>query len=97
MKTRGVFLNCLTVLIVTIAFTQTPVQAAIDVEMILNNGGFVSFDHFKAELYLNNHDEVVPDALIFGILEIYGEYYYWPDFGTDVNYGVQIIEPGESV
>ena len=26
----------------------------IDVEMRLNDGGFVSYDHFKAELYMNN-------------------------------------------
>ena len=96
MKTHGIFLNCLTVLMVIIAFTQAPAHAAIGVEMILNNGGFVSFDHFKAELYLNNHDAAVPDAWIFGILEIAGEYYYWPDFGTDVNYGVKTIATGES-
>ena len=89
-------MHSLTVLIVTIVFTQAPVHAAIDVEMILNDGGFVSFDHFKAELYLNNHDAAVPDAWIFGILEIAGEFYYWPDFGTEVNYRDLTVEPGEA-
>ena len=46
--------------------------AAIDVDMALNNGGFVSFDHFIAELKLNNHDALVPDAQIFGVLDVYG-------------------------
>ena len=71
MKTHGIFLNCLTVLMVIIAFTQASAPAAMDVEMILNNGGFVSNDHFKAELYLNNHDTEIPDAWIFGIVWLY--------------------------
>lgn len=75
---------------------QLPAFAAIEVEMILNDGGFESFDHFKAELYLNNLDAAVPSAWIFGILEIAGEFYYWPDFGTDLDYARLTIEPGET-
>gem|GEM_PF-3189452 len=84
------------VFIVSTIFSLSLASAAIDVEMILNDGGFVSFDHFKAELYLNNHDAVVPDAWIFGILEIYGEFYYWPDFGTEVNFRTLLIFEGEA-
>ncbi len=76
----------LLILLISSFVYQPPVSAIIDVEMILNDGGFVSFDLFKAELYLNNHEVTVPDAWIFGILEIAGDYYYWSDFGTDVNY-----------
>ena len=96
MKPYSIFLNGLTALVMALIFTQMPVLEAIDVEMILNDGGFASFDHFKAELYLNNHDTTVPDARIFGVLEIAGEFYFWPDFGTDVNYRELTIEPGEA-
>ena len=68
----------------------------IDVEMRLNNAGFVSFDHFKAELSLNNWGRIAPDTLIFGILEIQGDYFFWPSFTTEVDFSVQDIEPGES-
>ena len=91
--------QCVVVIFVLVFLSianQPSAVAAIDVEMILNDGGFVSFDHFKAELYLNNHDVAVPDAWIFGILEIAGDYYYWPDFQTDVNYQELTIEPGEA-
>ena len=74
---------------------QPAVYADIDVQVQLNNVGFVSFDHFKAELYLNNHDAVVPDAMIFGILEILGEYFYWPNFTSEVNFQTMDIEEGE--
>ena len=96
MKKQYRFAHCLLLLLVSIVFNIPMASAAMDVEMILNDGGFVSFDHFKAELYLNNHDAAVPDAWIFGILEIAGEYYYWPDFLTDVNYRELTVEPGEA-
>ncbi len=54
----------------------------IDVDMRLNDGGFISFDHFKAELYLNNHGAMTPGAAIFGILEVLGEFFFWPSFVT---------------
>ncbi len=82
--------------IIILIISGQPVFATIDVEMILNDGGFVSFDHFKAELYLFNHVATVPDARIFGILEIAGEFYYWPDFETVASYRELVVEPGES-
>lgn len=86
----------LLILLVSFVFFQPLVSAEIDIEMLLNNGGFVSFDHFKAELYLNNQEAVVPDAEIFGILEIYGEYYFWPTFTTEVNSQTFYINSGET-
>ncbi|MGB3975589.1 MAG: SUMF1/EgtB/PvdO family nonheme iron enzyme [bacterium] len=68
----------------------------IDVEMRLNDGGFVSFDHFKAELYLNNHGALTPGATIFGILEVLGEYFFWPLFSQDVDFEIHDIHPDES-
>ncbi|MGB4098649.1 MAG: SUMF1/EgtB/PvdO family nonheme iron enzyme [bacterium] len=68
----------------------------IDVEMQLNDGGFISYDHFKAELYMNNFDQMTPDATIFGILEVLGEFYFWPSFTTEVDFDIKDIEPGES-
>lgn len=66
----------------------------VDVEMRLNNGGFVSFDHFKAELYLNNHDAPIAGTEIFGILEVLGAYFFWPDFTTDVNFAQMDVAAG---
>lgn len=71
-------------------------HAAVDVDMVLNDGGFITGDHFKAELKLINSDAEISDALIFGILELYGAFYYWPDYGTDVNYQVATIAGGET-
>ena len=68
----------------------------IDVEMRLNDGGYVSFDHFKAELYLNNHGALTPGATIFGILEVLGEYFFWPLFSQDVDFEIHDIHPDES-
>ena len=69
----------------------------IDVEMRLNDGGFISYDHFRAELYLNNLDRVVSDASIFGILEIMGEFFFWPSFSSEVDFGLMDIKPGETL
>ncbi len=85
----------LSIFVILVVFGQ-PVNATIDVEMILNDGGFVSFDHFKAELFLENHDTAISDAWIFGILEMAGEFYYWPDFEADASYREFVVEPGES-
>ena len=69
----------------------------IDVEMRLNDGGFVSYDHFKAELYMNNLDKLTPDATIFGILEVLGEFFFWPSFSVEVDFELMDIPPGEAV
>ena len=69
--------------------------AEVKVQMQLNEGGFESFDHFKAELLLNNDGNIIPGVDIFGLLEILGEYYYWPDFSTVVNFQVMDIDPDD--
>ena len=76
-----------------------PAMAAvnIDVEMRLNDGGFISYDHFRAELYLNNLDRAVSGASIFGILEIMGEFFFWPSFSSEVDFELMDIEPGETM
>ncbi|MCD4654579.1 formylglycine-generating enzyme family protein [bacterium] len=98
MKTEknSIFCNYLFLIFASCFFFQSMVLAKIDVEMLLNDGGFVSFDHFKAGLFLDNHGAVVPGAQIFGLLEIYGEYYYWPDFTTEIDFLMKTIEMGES-
>ncbi|MBN1550983.1 hypothetical protein JW979_05925, partial [bacterium] len=84
---------CIVMLILCV---QPDMLADIDVDMILNTGGFVSYDHFKAEMYLNNHDKPEQDAEIFGILEIMGEYYFWPSFSPEVDYEILDIPSGGS-
>ncbi|MGB3976681.1 MAG: SUMF1/EgtB/PvdO family nonheme iron enzyme [bacterium] len=69
----------------------------IDVEMRLNDGGFVSYDHFKAELYMNNLGSMAPGATIFGILEVLGEFFFWPSFSSEVDFDVMDIPPGETI
>ena len=68
----------------------------IDVEMRLNDGGFISYDHFKAELYMNNPGEMTPGATIFGILEVLGEYFFWPSFSEEVDFEIHDIHTDES-
>ena len=68
----------------------------IDVEMRLNDGGFISYDHFKAELYMNNLGGMTPGATIFGILEVLGEFFFWPSFSEDVDFEIHDIHPDES-
>ncbi|MCD4654573.1 formylglycine-generating enzyme family protein [bacterium] len=63
----------------------------IEVEVLINDGGFVSYDSFKAVLNFYNYSNRVSDAMIYGILEIYGQYYYWPGFGTDVDFQMMNI------
>ena len=87
--------NSLGFLVLLSMLVAAPVSfAGIDVNMVLNDGGFVSFDHFRSALVLTNPDPLVPDAQIFGILEILGAYYFWPDFTTEVGWGTDDIETG---
>ena len=74
----------------------TTISAAVIVDLCLNDGGFVSFDHFKSELYLNNQGASVQEAKIFGILEIFGAYYFWPTFTQEVNFLETDILEGEA-
>ncbi len=60
--------------------------AAIDVEMRLNDTGFISFDHFKAELVIDTDELVIQNVRLFSILEIEGEYFYWPTFRNEIDY-----------
>ncbi len=94
MKKRNIFLTI--VFLTAFAFSSGRLHAAVDAEMILNNGGFESYSHFKAELFLNNYAEALPEAEIFGILEIEGVYYFWPDFETEMNYQTMPITEGET-
>ncbi len=93
---RGQRLLLVILLLILPAFPPGNSYAAIDVEVILNNGGFASCDHFKAELYLNNHDDALPGVAIWGILEIEGIYYFWPDFKTETDYRTETIAEGEN-
>ena len=73
-----------------------PASAAVDTDMKLNNGGFISYDPFLAEVVFDNSGQTVANAQIFGVLEIYGEFYFWPDFTAEVDLETQDIVPGES-
>ncbi len=92
---RGVLIVCL-VVVASAFFCPSARPADVDVDMRLNNGGFISFDHFKADLYLNNHAAALSGTAIFGILEISGAYYFWPDFSQDVSFLQADVSTGES-
>ena len=96
MRINGFLHHLAGILFVLHILIGMPVSAEIDVEMQLNDGGFVSYDHFKAALYLNNHGSPVPNAQIFGILDVFGEYFFWPDFGSEVNFNTRTIAEGEA-
>ncbi|MGB3975745.1 MAG: SUMF1/EgtB/PvdO family nonheme iron enzyme [bacterium] len=99
MKNKNWWLKMLVILCILIGCRLPSATAAvhIDVDMRLNDGGFISYDHFRAELYMNNFDQMTPGAAIFGILEVFGEFYFWPSFTTEVDFDMKDIESGESV
>lgn len=70
------------------------VQADVDFEMRLNDGGFVSFDPFSSEMVFRNSGDILPDARLFAILEVFGEFYFWPDFTSQFDYEVMDIDAG---
>ena len=76
--------RCLLILLVVCM--PSIVLAGIDVEMRLNDTGYISFDHFKAELVIDTDDVAIENVKIFGVLEIQGEYFYWPMFRNDVDF-----------
>lgn len=71
-------------------------RAAITTDLQLNDGGFDSFDHFRSELIIHNEAEPVPNAMIFGIIEVANAYYFWPGFTLDIDSETRTIESGVS-
>ncbi|MGB3976847.1 MAG: hypothetical protein WBM02_10665, partial [bacterium] len=99
MKSNCWWVNICVVIGILIGCRLPAAMAAvnIDVDMRLNDGGFISYDHFKAELYMNNLEQPVSGATIFGILEILGEFFFWPSFSRDVDFSLMDIPPGETI
>ncbi len=97
MRDRSGWMICCAgwVLLLLVVCTPSIVLSNIDVEIRLNDGGFVSFDHFKVELYLNNQEAAMQDGKILGILEIFGEFYFWPAFTKEVDFMETAILEGE--
>ncbi|MCD4654968.1 formylglycine-generating enzyme family protein [bacterium] len=91
----------MSVLALLITYTVTlfcvNVSATIDVDLILSDKGFVSYDHFKAELQIYKSDPDATEVMVFGILEIAGSFYYWPEFGPTVAYETMEIESGLNI
>lgn len=86
---------CKYLVVLAVLHLSSPVVlAGVDVDMFLNDGGFISFDHFLAELRLSNNGAVVPDAQIFGVLEVHGSFFFWPDFTSDVSFDIRNIPEG---
>jgi formylglycine-generating enzyme required for sulfatase activity len=77
-------------------FLQIAESAEVDFEMQLNDGGFVSFDTFHAEMQFRNSGEALLGARLFAILEIHGEFYFWPDFTSQFDYQLLDIEEDET-
>ena len=68
---------------------------SVDFEMVLNDGGFVSFDPFHAEMAFRNPGSELEDARLFAILEIAGQFYFWPDYTTQFQYEIVDIVEGD--
>ncbi len=68
----------------------------VETEMRLNKEGYFSYDHFVALLNISNTGDTLPDVQIFGILEIYGDFYFWPSFTHDVDFQYFEIQTGEN-
>lgn len=83
-----------TLLAVLTLLMTTSVLADVEVDMILNNSGFSSFDHFWAKIELNNLGEVNEGSQIYGILEVLGEYYFYPSFSEELDFETVVLPPG---
>jgi len=81
--------------IIFILFLSPSVSASIEIEMKLNNSGFESYDYFIAMLHFNNSGNKIQDAQIFGILDIFGDYYFSPEFTADVSFLILDLPFGE--
>jgi hypothetical protein len=64
---RLAYKTILWIVITLCSFINFTAGATDEVDMQLNDQGFDSFDHFKAQLRLNNQDEIIENAQIFGI------------------------------
>lgn len=65
---------------------QSFALAGINTDLQLNDTGFISHDHFKAELIIDTDQTAIKDVQIFGVLEIGGQYFYWPSFNDEVDF-----------
>ncbi len=96
MKHLLLVLACIS-FILTGLFGALPCSAqSVDFELRLNDGGFVSFDPFEVEIVFRNSGDVLPDARVFAILEVFGEFFFWPDFSSRFDYEVMDILAGET-
>ncbi len=96
MKHLLLVLACIS-FILTGLFGALPCSAqSVDFELRLNDGGFVSFDPFEVEIVFRNSGDVLPDARVFAILEVFGEFFFWPDFSSRFDYEVMDILVGET-
>jgi len=67
-------LNIIFIFSAILFFQSSSLFASVDVDMIMNDGGFDFHDRLEASICLKNHDAAVSEAQIFGLLEIEGAF-----------------------
>ena len=65
-------------------------------EVVLNNQGFGSYDHFNSDYIINNQGEPIDDAMLFTILQVGDSFFYGNSFTEQVEYQTVTIPTGES-
>ncbi|MBN2056809.1 formylglycine-generating enzyme family protein [bacterium] len=77
-----------------ICLAGIPLAGAVTVEMRLNNQGFASYDHFLAAVHFLNLGDPIEAAQIYGILDVAGEYFFYPDYTTETGFEVMDLPVG---
>jgi hypothetical protein len=67
----------------------------LSTDLVLNQSVFHSDDSFDLELHLYSSGDVTGD--VFVILDVYGMYWFWPDWTNDVSYKTMTPAAGLSV
>ena len=64
---NGAVISCAGwILLVILLCLPSIALAGIDVEMRLNDNGYISFDHFKAELVIDTDELIIQNVQLFG-------------------------------
>lgn len=88
-------LTTLTIWILIIIPVMCHAESEIDLDLTLNNGGFTSYDLFRAEMVLTTQTGNHPGIRLYGVLDIAGVYYFWPEYRPDPSFTIMDLFPGE--
>lgn len=87
-------IRLIVLLSVAVSLSLLSAHAEIQTGVTINDLGFGSYDRIRITLTTINSGEPIPDTMIFGILELFGEYYFRPSYTTAIDYNIHTIPSG---